>query len=59
MCEVNPNPSLYFIPQNYRGANGNSMSDSATLNGYPQLSSKVDVYNSWLAENTGIINIYF
>ena len=57
MCEVNPNPSLYFIPQNYRGANGNSMSDSATLNGYPQLSSKVDVYNSWLAENTGIINV--
>lgn len=57
ISEVNPNPTVYFIPQNYRGASGDSMSDIVSLNGYPQLSSKVDVYNSWLAENSGIINV--
>ena len=57
ISEVNPNPSVYFIPQNYRGKTGDNTNDSVSLNGYPQLSSKVDVYNSWLAENTGIINV--
>lgn len=57
ISEVNPNPSVYFIPQNYRGKTGDATNDSVSLNGYPQLSSKVDVYNSWLAENTGIINV--
>lgn len=57
ISEVNPNPTVYFIPQNYRGKTGNSMSDIVSLNGYPQLSSKVDTYNSWLAENSGIINV--
>lgn len=57
ISEVNPNPSVYFIPQNYRGTTGDSLSDNVSLNGYPQLSSRVDVYNSWLAENTGIINV--
>lgn len=28
-----------------------------SLNGFPQLATKVDVYNSWLAENSGIINV--
>ena len=46
-----------MIPQNYRGQSGDSLCDSATLNGYPQLASKVDVYNSWLAENTGILSV--
>ena len=57
ISEVNPNPTVYFVPQNYRGQSGNSMSDIVSLNGYPQLSSRVDVYNSWLAENSGIINV--
>lgn len=57
ISEVNPNPSVYMIPQDYRGQSGNSLSDCATLNGYPQLASKVDVYNSWLAENTGILSV--
>ena len=46
-----------MIPQNYRGVTGDSLNDSATLNGYPQIASKVDVYNSWVAENSGIINV--
>lgn len=49
ISEVNPNPSIYFIPQNYRGANGNSMSDIASISGYPTLSSRNDYFNSWLA----------
>ena len=57
ISEINPNPSVYMIPQNYRGQTGDSLSDSATLNGYPQLASRVDVYNSWIAENTGIISV--
>lgn len=57
ISEVNPNPTVYMIPQNYRGQTGDSLSDSATLNGYPQIASKVDVYNSWLAENTGILSV--
>lgn len=57
ISEINPNPSVYFIPQNYRGKSGDSLSDNVSLNGYPQLASKIDTYNSWLAENTGIINV--
>lgn len=57
ISEINPNPTVYMIPQNYRGKSGDSLSDSATLNGYPQLASRVDVYNSWVAENTGILSI--
>lgn len=49
ISEVNPNPSIYFIPQNYRGANGNSMSDITSVSGYPTLSSRNDYFNSWLA----------
>lgn len=57
ISEVNPNPTVYFIPQNYRGKTGDSLSDAVSLNGFPQLATKVDVYNSWLAENSGIINV--
>ena len=57
VSEVNPNPTVNFIPQNYRGKSGDSLSDVVSLNGYPQLSQTVDVYNSWLAENSGIINV--
>ena len=57
MSEVNPNPTVCIIPMNYRGSSGENLSDMVTLNGYPQLSTKVDFYNSWLAENSGIINV--
>ena len=57
ISEINPNPTVYMIPQNYRGKTGDSLNDSATLNGYPQVASRVDVYNSWLAQNSGIINV--
>ena len=57
MSEINPNPSVQFIPQNYRGANGDSLSDNASLNGYPTISYKNDVFNTWLAQNSEIVNL--
>lgn len=55
--EINPNPSVYFIPQNYRGANADSMSDIAMLNGYPTISYKNDYFNTWLAQNGNALSI--
>ena len=55
--EINQNPTVAFIPQNYRGASGDSLSDVAYLNGYPTVSYKNDVFNTWLAQNSEIINL--
>lgn len=57
ISEINPNPSVYFIPQNYRGKSGDNINDSGSLNGYPTISYKNDVFNSWLAQNSEIINL--
>lgn len=57
MCEVNPNPTVIFIPQNYRGQAGDSLQDFVALNGYPTLSYKNDYFNSWLAQNSEIISL--
>lgn len=56
-CEINQNPTICFIPKNYRGANGNSMSDIATMQGYPTIGWITDVYNTWLAQNSEIISL--
>lgn len=55
LSEINPNPTVQFIPQNYRGSNGDSLSDNASLNGYPTISFKSDTFNIWLAQNSDII----
>lgn len=57
ISEINPNPTVQFIPQNYRGANGDSLSDNASLNGYPTISFKTDTFNVWLAQNSEILSI--
>ena len=57
ISEVNPNPSIIFIPQNYRGQNNDNLSDIVNLNGYPHLSSRSDYFNSWLAQNGEIVNL--
>lgn len=54
LSEVNPNPSVCFIPQNYRGKAGDSLQDTSTLSGYPTISYKTDYYNTWLAQNEKI-----
>ena len=57
ISEINPNPTVCVIPQNYRGQSGNSLSDIATLNGYPTISWSSDVYNVWLAQNKDIVSL--
>lgn len=57
ISEINPNPTVSFIPQNYRGQSGDSLSDTTYLNGYPSLSYKNDVFNSWLAQNSSMLQI--
>lgn len=57
MSEINHSPEVQIIPQNYRGASGDSLSDNASINGYPTLSYKTDVFNTWLAQNSQIISL--
>ena len=57
ISEVNPNPTVAFIPQNYRGQSGDSLCDIATLNGYPTVSYRTDKFNSWLAQNSSMLQI--
>ncbi len=57
ISEINPNPTVCIIPQNYRGQTGNSLSDIATLNGYPSVSWANDTYNVWLAQNKDIVKL--
>lgn len=54
--EINPNPTVFFIPKNYKGDNLN-VTESATLNGYPTISYHTDFFNSWLAQNSGIVSL--
>ena len=59
--EINPNPSVLIVPYGYRLTDGFSTStgteDTGLINGYPTISYKTDVYNTWLAQNQGIIDI--
>ena len=57
MSEINPNPTVQFIPQNYRGQSGDSLSDNSSMNGYPTISYKNDVFNTWLAQNSQIVSL--
>lgn len=57
ISEVNPNPSVYIIPQNYRGTSGDSLCDIVAFNGYPTTANRNDFYNSWLAQNSQIISL--
>lgn len=57
ISEINPNPQICVIPQNYRGANGDSLGDIGLINGYPTISWSNDVFNSWLAQNSDIIKL--
>lgn len=57
ISEISPNPEVQFIPQNYRGDSGDSLNDNGSLSGYPTISFKTDVFNTWLAQNSEIINL--
>lgn len=55
--EINQNPTVCLIPQNYRGASNNSMQDMVSFQGYPSIGWITDYYNTWLAQNSQIINL--
>lgn len=57
ISEINPNPNVCVIPQNYRGITGDDLSDICVITGYPNVSWSVDVYNVWLAQNSNIMNL--
>lgn len=56
LSEINPNPSICFIPQNYKKI-GNNVSETCVLNGYPTISYKNDYFNTWLAQNSDIVQL--
>lgn len=57
LSEINPNPTVQFIPEDYRGQTDDSLSDNTSLNGYPTISFKTDTFNVWLAQNSDIISL--
>lgn len=54
--EINPNPSVYITPQNYKNVT-NNLNESIILTGYPQISWLSDTFNAWLAQNSQIISL--
>lgn len=54
--DVNPSPSVLFIPKNYKNDNLN-LAEIGSLSGYPTVSYSTDFYNSWLAQNSALINL--
>lgn len=57
ISEINQNPLVCFIPQNYRGKNGNSLQDVSNMQGYPTLGWITEYFNTWLAQNGNIIGL--
>ena len=57
ISEVNPNPSIAIIPQNYNGKNGDVTNEASFLTGYPTVSYQSDKFNAWLAQNQKAIDL--
>jgi len=59
--ELNPNPNVCFIPWNYKRPNNGQeykcTEEMCSLTGYPNISYKTDVFNTWLAQNQSILNL--
>ena len=57
ISEVNPNPSVYVIPKNYKGISGVNISESGIINGYPNVSYHTDFFSNWLAQNGDLVKL--
>lgn len=57
ISEVNPNPQVAIIPQNYRGITGDNTQDMGLISGYPTIGWSNDMFNIWMAQNSNIIQI--
>ena len=56
VSEINPNPTVVLIPNDYI-IDGKNLPEASTINGYPNLSYKNDYFNAWLAQNSQIVNL--
>lgn len=56
MSECNPNPQVALIPKNHKGLLEN-LQEVAFMGGYPTVSTKVDNFNVWLAQNSNMLQI--
>lgn len=54
--EINPNPTVVINPKQYNHDNPNAV-NAVTINGYPLISYTNDVFNTWLAQNSQIVNL--
>lgn len=57
ISEVNPNPSVYLVPKNYRGGGNSSIGDAVSFGGYPLVANKNDNFNIWVAQNRDIVRL--
>lgn len=57
ISEINPNPNVCVIPQNYKNTNGDNLGEIGVITGYPNVSWSVDVYNVWLAQNSQMLDV--
>ena len=55
VCPIEPNPSVTFIPKNYKGTSGVNVSESVYANGYPNISWVSDYFSSWIAQNGELV----
>lgn len=55
--EINQNPNVCLVPQNYKGGGTNSVQDMVSLAGYPTLGWITDYFNTWLAQNSEIVSL--
>lgn len=54
--EINPNPTVVINPLSYHDITANAV-NAVTINGYPMISYSNDVFNTWLAQNSQIVNL--
>lgn len=54
--EINPNPTIVITPHKYKNLEENVV-ESSVINGYPSLSTRGDYFNTWLAQNSQLVNL--
>lgn len=57
ISEINPNPDVMIIPQNYNGKTGDVTNEASHITGYPTVSYQSDKFNAWLAQNQKSIDL--
>ena len=55
--EANPNPTIIYAPEYYNTNIENLKTELCILNGYPTLASTEDYFNTWLAQNSQILQL--